>query len=205
MVNELQGLFWDFDGVLMNSNETRDMGFELVLNDFPPDEVSKLLEFHRSNGGLSRYVKFRYFFEQIRNERVTDKQIEDYALNFSEIMLSRLLDKQLIIHETINFVKKYSEAIPMHIVSGSDQNELRKICDFLQIKQFFKSIGGSPTPKIELVANILQSEKYHPNRCLMIGDSINDYHAAKDNGLEFMGYNNKEIECLSTQIINLAL
>ena len=59
-------IFWDFDGVILNSNKVRDKGFETVLSGFPKEEVDKLLKFHRQNGGLSRYVKFRYFFEEIK-------------------------------------------------------------------------------------------------------------------------------------------
>ena len=59
-------IFWDFDGVILNSNKVRDSGFEIVLKDFPKNQVELLLNYHRQNGGLSRYVKFRYFFEVIR-------------------------------------------------------------------------------------------------------------------------------------------
>lgn len=66
MSNRIKTIFWDFDGVLMNSNAVRDKGFELVLADYPKDQVKQLMDFHQANGGLSRYVKFRYFFENIK-------------------------------------------------------------------------------------------------------------------------------------------
>jgi beta-phosphoglucomutase-like phosphatase (HAD superfamily) len=36
-------IFWDFDGVILNSNEVRDNGFETVLKDFPTEQVEQLL------------------------------------------------------------------------------------------------------------------------------------------------------------------
>ena len=72
--------------MLLNSNEVRDAGFIEVLQSFPKEQVAQLLDFHRANGGLSRYVKFRYFFEEIRNEKISDDALQDWANQFSIIM-----------------------------------------------------------------------------------------------------------------------
>jgi len=190
-------IFWDFDGVLMNSNAVRDKGFELVLADYPKDQVKQLMDFHQANGGLSRYVKFRYFFEEVRGEKINDEQVQVWADKFSEIMLANLINKDLLIKETNDFVKANDQNYKMHIVSGSDGNELRKICKGVDIDQYFKSIEGSPTPKKKLVADILEKEKYKLEECVLIGDSINDYEAAEVNKITFFGYNNESLKLIS--------
>lgn len=191
-------IFWDFDGVLMNSNPIRDLGFEKVLADYPEDQVELLLEFHKKNGGLSRYVKFRHFFETIRGEILTEEKLKHYTDSFSKIMLGLLIDSSLLINETIDFVKKNHQNYIMHIVSGSDQNELRKICKELDIDKYFLSIHGSPTPKNDLVKNILTLHKYKQSECILIGDSINDLEAANINSIQFSGFGNSTIKELST-------
>lgn len=194
-------ILWDFDGVLMDSMPVRDRGFELVLKGFPKMEVEKLMEFHRANGGLSRYVKFRYFFEEIRNEPVSDKEVSEWALKFSTIMKKELLDKNLLIKDSVEFVRSNNDRFSMHIVSGSDQSELRFLCKELNIATNFLSINGSPTSKKELVSSILENYKYSKNQVVLIGDSINDFEAAKFNGIEFKGYNNKNLKRLNTGYI----
>jgi len=191
-------IFWDFDGVILNSNKVRDKGFEMVLSGFPKDEVDKLLRFHRKNGGLSRYVKFRYFFEEIKGEEISEEEINDWASKFSDIMLSSLKDKTLLIPETNNFIKENYQNYQMHIVSGSDQTELRELCKSLEIEHFFKSIHGSPTPKNDLVKIIIEKHNYEPASGILIGDSINDYEAAKVNDLHFQAFGNKELESKTT-------
>ncbi len=186
--------FWDFDGVLMNSNAIRDRGFIEVLKDYPDNEVKKLLEFHQLNGGLSRYVKFRYFFEKIRKESISDTDIKGWALRFSIIMKELLVDPTLLIEESVAFVKKHHANYPMHIVSGSDGNELRYLCDQLGIAKYFISIHGSPTPKKQLVHDVLNFHQYKKSDALLIGDSINDYEAAEFNDISFYGYNNPALE-----------
>ncbi|GGE32469.1 HAD family hydrolase [Psychroflexus planctonicus] len=186
-------IFWDFDGVLMNSNAVRDKGFEMVLANYPKDQVKQLMNFHQANGGLSRYVKFRYFFEEVRCEKITDEQVQVWADQFSEIMLANLINKDLLIKETLDFVKENYQKYNMHIVSGSDGNELRQISKGVGIDQCFKSIEGSPTPKKQLVANVLNKNNYTPKECVLIGDSINDFEAAHKNKIQFLAYNNKEL------------
>ena len=191
-------IFWDFDGVILNSNEVRDKGFETVLRDFPKDEVDQLLSFHRKNGGLSRYVKFRYFFEEIKGEEISEEEINDWASKFSDIMLSSLKEKTLLISETNNFIKENHQNYHMHIVSGSDQTELRELCKILEIDHFFKSIHGSPTPKNDLVKMLIDKHNYNPTNGILIGDSINDFEAAKVNDLHFQAFGNKELESKTT-------
>ena len=188
-------IFWDFDGVLMNSNQVRDQGFIEVLKDFPDSQVKKLIEYHQKNGGLSRYVKFRYFFEIIRRENITDLEVENWAYRFSVIMKNLLVDPSLLIMDSIEFVKKKYRDFPMHIVSGSDGNELRYLCDQLDISKYFISIHGSPTPKIQLVQDLMEYHNYSKSESILIGDSINDYEAAKYNGIQFFGYNNSDLKC----------
>lgn len=199
---QIKTIFWDFDGVLMNSNAIRDRGFLEVLKKYPQEEVNQLMTFHQTNGGLSRYVKFRYFFEEIRGEVISENEIQKWANKFSEIMLSSLINKDLLIQETNRFVANNYQNYDMHIVSGSDGNELNKICQGVGISQYFKSIQGSPTPKNTLVKDLIKNEKYNKPNCLLIGDSINDYEAAIDNGISFLGYNNVLIEQKSNIIFN---
>ena len=196
--SSIKTIFWDFDGVLMNSNKVRDQGFIEVLKDFPESQVNRLMKFHQANGGLSRYVKFRHFFEEIRGESITEQEVSQWASKFSAIMLNLLIDKNLLIEETIDFVKDHYHEYNMHIVSGSDGKELNQICKGIEIDHFFKSIEGSPVPKVKLVANILKKENYNKNQCVLIGDSINDYEAANKNEIYFQAFGNKSIENKST-------
>ena len=203
-MNKMKGIetiFWDFDGVILDSMPVRNKGFEIVLKSFPKVQVEKLMEFHLKNGGLSRYVKFRYFFENIRNENVSDQQIEELASEFSSIMKELLVDESLIISDSLNYIKNNYIKYKMHIVSGSDQAELRFLCNELNISQYFISIHGSPTPKIVLVDNLLLSHQYLKDSCVLIGDSTNDLEAANKNGIDFFGYNNLKLRQESDRYI----
>lgn len=203
MLKQYKVILWDFDGVIMDSNSVRDLGFEKVLADYPKESIVELMKFHHQNGGLSRYVKFRYFFENILKQEITEDKIQELANSFSVIMKSLLVNPKLLIEDSISFIKSNFENYSMHIISGSDQNELRFLCSEMQLTQYFESIHGSPTPKKKLVQEVIDSNKYSKETILLIGDSINDFEAAEENGIAFAGYNNEKLlEATNNYIYN---
>ncbi|MEN2400559.1 HAD hydrolase-like protein [Flavobacterium sp. MC2016-06] len=201
-MDKFKTILWDFDGVIMDSMPVRDKGFEIVLKDYPNEQVSLLMEYHRNNGGLSRYHKFRYFFEQIRKQSITELEIQTLAEEFSKVMLENLLDSKLLIIDSLNFIVGNHHKFNMHIVSGSDQKELRYICKTLGLSEYFISIHGSPTPKKELVRQLIEVNKYSKKELILIGDSINDLEAANVNEISFTGYNNEDLKKMTSNYID---
>ena len=189
----IKTILWDFDGVILNSMPIRDFGFEEVFKDYNPKEVQKLLDFHRQNGGLSRYVKIKFFFQEILNQEIGQEEIMVLASKFSDIMKKELINPKYLIQETVNFIKYSHERFHFHIVSGSDEKELKFLCQELKLKPYFISIHGSPTPKTTLVSEIMAEHGYSGRETCLIGDSINDFEAAKGNNISFYGYNNRKL------------
>jgi len=197
-------IFWDFDGVILNSMPIRDKGFLHIFKEYPAEKVAQLLDFHHQNGGLSRYVKIRYFYEKILQEPISEEKVMVLAQEFSHIMRQELANTELLIEDSLNFIKKYHSEKKFHIVSGSDEKELQFLCKELGIADYFVSIHGSPTPKKELVSRLIQAHGYSVENCVLIGDSINDYEAAVQNGINFWGYNNEKLRNLGLYIDKLS-
>lgn len=189
-------IFFDFDGVIIDSMAVRDIGFEIIAKKVLDSQeiIDKFIAYHRYNAGLSRYVKIRHFYEQMLGLSITEEEVNIIASEFSNLMREKLTDKKYLIEETVEFIKSYHEQVVMHIVSGSDEKELNYLCKELGIAKYFKTIEGSPTPKNDLVMNILKKYDYNPKESILIGDSINDFDAANINGIKFYGYNNIDLK-----------
>ncbi|MCT7469052.1 HAD family hydrolase [Aliarcobacter cryaerophilus] len=190
----IKTIFWDFDGVILDSMPIRDYGFAKIFEKFDKELVDKLLEYHTLNGGLSRYVKIRYFYNTLLGLEISDEKVQELADKFSTIMKSELTNKKYLIKETVDFIEKNYQNYNFHIVSGSDEKELNYLCNELGLSKYFKTIEGSPTCKNDLVKNILEIYSYDPKESILIGDSINDYEAASINGIKFYGFNNKTLK-----------
>jgi len=188
-----KAIFFDFDGVILDSLDVREWGFRYIFSDQDPKLVQKLIDFHKANGGISRFYKIRYFHEVLLGSKISKEEVNSFAELFSKNMIPKLNNPSRLIMDTIGFIKENFRNYNMYIVSGSEQEELRWLCEKLNLIKYFHSVVGSPTPKYELVKNIIQTHQYETNSCILIGDSINDYDAAVTNGIEFIGYNNLEL------------
>lgn len=190
----IKNILWDFDGVILDSMEIRDFGFKEIFKDFDSSDVAALIKYHQLNGGLSRYVKIRYFFESILKVSVTETEVLEYASSFSEVMRKELINPKNLIEDSVLFIKENHSKFNFHIVSGSDQVELRFLCKELNLSGYFISIHGSPTTKSTLIRDLLLKFEYQRKETCLIGDSINDYDAAKLNDISFYGYNSTLLE-----------
>jgi len=192
--NVIKTVLWDFDGVILDSMRVRDYGFRTIFQEFPKETVESFIRYHRYHGGLSRFHKIRYFFEEMLHQPIDEKKILLYADRFSNIMKEQLIDPAYLIGQSVAYIKKYYDLYRFHIVSGSEEKELNYLCRHLGIAHYFQTIQGSPTPKIELVRNLILSYGYDPDETILIGDSINDHDAARRNGIRFYGFNNDTLK-----------
>jgi HAD superfamily hydrolase (TIGR01549 family) len=193
MFKNIKNIFWDFDGVLIDSNNIRTNGFREIFHEHPRNLVDQLIEYHFKNGGLSRYDKIKYFYEKILKKSISKTQVVEYSNSYKSIMLNHLLNKKFLINDSLNFIKN-NNSKNMFLVSASDEKELTIICEYLDLKKYFIEIKGSPTTKKNNLKNLLCEYNLESVDSVLIGDSFNDYEAAKFNEINFYGYNNKSLQ-----------
>ena len=160
-----QHIIFDFDGVLVESNEIRFNGFRKLFKDYPQDQIERLVSYAKANGGVSRYKKIEYFFNVIRQEAISNESVNHLAAKFSKLVEQNVVEAKPV-DGSLEFLEKYSNSFDFAIVSGSDQTELREICKKRKIDHFFKKILGSPTEKTDNIASLLTELNWqHNNHC----------------------------------------
>lgn len=189
----IKNIIFDFDGVILDSVPTKTEGYRQLFKNFHTDLIEKMVEYHELNGGISRYKKIQYFFNNLLNEEISQKQIQEYAIKYSELTKQELTKQKYLIEDTITYIKLNFSKYNMHIASGADHQDLIYICDKLDLNKYFISIDGSPKVKTDIVKEIIVNNKYKKEETILIGDSINDFEAASNNNITFYGYNNKSL------------
>jgi len=139
--------FFDFDGVILDSLDIKEEGFRKIFINYSHSQVEKLIIYHNNNLGKSRFIKIKYFYNQILKKEISSKMINNYANLFSIIMRKNLNDKSRLISDAINFIKKEYKINNLFIVSGTEDKELKWLCHSLGIKKYFLEICGSPVSK----------------------------------------------------------
>lgn len=193
----IKNIIFDFDGVILDSVPTKTEAFKKLFEDFPRNLVDELIYYHKINGGKSRYIKIKYFFNELLNKEISENEILEYAKKYSILTKEELANPKYLIEDSLDFIKQNYKKYNFHIASGADEEDLKYICKKLDLTKYFSSINGSPIIKSEIVKNILTHNQYKKEETILIGDSINDYEAANINNIVFYGYNNLELDKIS--------
>lgn len=191
---------WDLDGTLIDSNEVRTNGFKYIFKSFPEKKTSKLIQYHRENGGLSRYHKISYFFEYILKTKIEENTIINYASQYANYMKQHLLNSTLKYSYTdslLNCLKNYSQVL----ITASDQVEAKQVCKAIKIEHFFKKIYGSPKTKEQNFQKLKKNMLQDFNELIYVGDTLNDFEVCKKLDIEFIGINNLALKSLTTNYI----
>ena len=179
-------IIWDFDGVIVDSMNIRSDAFRYALDTYSSRIVDDLLSHHLENGGKSRYEKFERIISRYPEEEMVMKNL----LNRYSKFIDKNLFNHSILNDSIYTSIKLNErlGVQQYIASGSDEVELRRLIEFLNVDKYFKGVYGSPKRKHLIVDNIIKTEARGLDQYLLIGDSKNDMEAAKMNGIDFCMY-----------------
>jgi phosphoglycolate phosphatase-like HAD superfamily hydrolase len=175
---------FDCDGVILNSNSIKsDVFFDTALK-YGKENAEKFLQYHKQRGGVSRYEKFRYFFEEILHKKEYDNELALALEEYGKKVYSKMIDAEETegLREILRVIPKKSSRI---VVSGGNQDELRDILRIKGIDIYFDGIFGSPMDKKEIIINGIKS-KIIRAPVIFIGDSQYDYEVAKMFDLHFV-------------------
>jgi len=183
---EYQHILFDFDGVLVESNEIRFEGFVALFGEIPPEALDRFMSFVKANGGLSRYGKIRYLHDKVLGQPISEEQVDALAGQYSRLVMEKIIRADRVAG-SLEFLAEHGNHFDLAVVSGSDQEELRQVCRARGIDSHFQAILGSPIEKQDNITNLLASQAWDARACVYVGDSLNDYEAATGAGIDFIG------------------
>ena len=185
--NSYLAIFFDFDGVILDSVQVKTRTFAAMFRKYGPEVEKAVVDYHLANGGISRFEKFRYYYEKLLDQPITDLKLKDLGHEFSNLALHSVLESAFIpgALETLQQLKEMK--IPCFIISGTPDKEIKFIIKKKKLTNYFKEIHGAPKKKADVALDIIKRFKFLPKKCLFIGDAMTDYNAAKLSKTNFLG------------------
>lgn len=176
-------IVFDCDGVLLHSNELKSECFALALRETGCAEadIARFLDFQRANFGTSRqrlFVTFPSWELELRPVQDCDGLLALYA--------DQLRGRYVTTPATPDMREVVSALRQPHIVSGSEQAELREVLAERGDAPLFGRILGSPTGKAEHLATLLAEMGAAPEAMLFVGHAEADLRAAAIAGCRFV-------------------
>lgn len=182
----LQAVFFDFDGVIVDSNTIKTEGFRILFNRYDKKIINKIVNYHQEHGGISRVDKIRYVHHHILESPLTDDELSYWNKKYSKLVLEKVISTNWIAGAK-DFLESLHSSIPVFVISGTPEDELRHIIKQRKMEVYFQEILGSPVRKPDHIRNLLSSYCLTPEQCIFIGDALTDYNAARETGLNFIG------------------
>lgn len=184
-IEQYKTSFFDCDGVILDSNQIKTDGFRYALGDENPELVEMFIAYHKANGGVSRYVKFAYFYQELKKAENAEELAKEAIDRYAGYCRSELIRCNEIpgVRNVLEILK--SAGVKSYVVSGGDEKELNEVFHERGLDKYFVEVLGSPKTKKEHLKRI-ESEGSLVKPAVYFGDAKSDYEAAKGFGIEFV-------------------
>lgn len=177
-------LYFDCDGVILDSNEIKSTAFFDVALEFTDESTAhEFMMYHQKNGGISRFKKFEYLFSSMLKQTSFEPDLEKALKRYGQTVLEKLLVCPMI-PGIENFLRDLKDQ-RKYVISGGKQVELEEVFKARGLSLYFEGIYGSPRDKFQLLTDLGLSRGVK-NDGTYFGDSRLDFEAATEFGLDFV-------------------
>ena len=198
MIDALQAVILDFDGVIADSEPLHLKAFQQALSE----------EGIALSGGdyYSRYLGYDDvgMFQALARDRgiaMSDRQITALVARKGEKLEALLHGGQVIFPGAIAFIRAAAAAVPLAIASGALRHEIMEIVEAAAVADLFTTIvaaGDTPESKPSPAPYLLAFEQLRertgktlePLRCVAVEDSRWGLESARGAGLRCVGVTN---------------
>ncbi len=177
----------DFDGVIVESNGAKDEAFETLFSDFP-EYLAPLRAYHLSLNAVDRFSKFRHMTGHILGlpPDEAERVCRDGAVRCQELTRKTVLHCPWV-PGAQQFLEFFYGTRPLYLASATPQAELDWLVENRGLSKYFRGVYGAPIRKAEVLLSILTTQGIPAVQALFIGDSPEDWEAARDAKVPFIG------------------
>jgi phosphoglycolate phosphatase len=183
----MKAVVFDFDGVLVESNDIKTEAFAHVFARFP-SHFDAMMDFHHTHVSATRFAKFDHLLELLGRKGDRDLYA-DLSSEFSAFTTKRVASAPLV-PGAIDLLEWTRARAKTYLASVTPESELLRILAALELTQFFVKIYGCPPwSKVRAIHDVRESISALPSDIVLVGDSAGDQQAARESGVVFVPRN----------------
>ncbi|CAO3440260.1 HAD family hydrolase [Azospirillum endophyticum] len=179
-------IIFDFDGVLADSNDLKGETFVALYADEEPAVQAALRAYHRANGGMPRREKLTRFEREVLGREISEERLDRLVDGFAAAVEQAVIDCAEI-PGAADFLAAHAGHLPLFVISATPHEEMLRIVAGRGMADRFVSVHGSPPRKADTAAMLLARHGLRPERVAFVGDAVQDYAAAAELKLAFVG------------------
>jgi phosphoglycolate phosphatase-like HAD superfamily hydrolase len=183
----IEGILFDFDGVIMDSMELKLDSYCHALERFrfPRDDIKSLQNLYT---GLSRHKVLVLVYEKLSGQRITDPirtELYDRFADHDESSRSLMSP----VPGSLPFLDAVHARFYTAIVTGTPDDVIERTVAFHKLGIYFDAVCGSPRSKQEIVEALIAGQNIDRDKFILIGDGKTDQDAAEACHIRFVGLN----------------
>lgn len=183
-------VFFDLDGVLVDSNELKVDCLREGLAGFPPATVEAFLRGFRASFGRSRREHFASLYQDHLglggDPAGFEVFYERHAGRYAALLARRYPDAPVCAGVVELLTALADTGTRLRVATGTLGPEARRVLDTARLSGFFDGIHGGEHPKADQLATALSDTGVAPGRAILVGDSRHDRIAAHAAGIGFV-------------------
>jgi phosphoglycolate phosphatase-like HAD superfamily hydrolase len=188
----IRAIAFDFDGVLAESVDVKTCAYVSLFEKYGQNIISKVVDYHMRNGGVSRFVKLRTIYDKILKKPLSEDKFKSLSEQFSSIVVDEVVAAPWVSGAKDFLIRNQSRYI-FFIISGTPEDELRGIVHRRKMDHFFDSVRGAPKDKVSLLKEVMIEYHLKSEEVAFIGDAETDWCAARETNVPFI------LRCTSNQ------
>ncbi len=181
----------DWDGTWTPSEGLKQSAYTLTFSEYSEDVPFEEIEAAKrkfAGGKGTRYDVFGEIFTRLGFQ--ADKipvMVAEYAKRYDVVVRNGIV-KLGVSDRDRETLRLLSHKVPHYLISITPEQSLISTVSELGVENFFKSVLGAPTTKVENIKKVATLEKCDPKDVLFVGDGSGDFDAARKFGCDFIGY-----------------
>jgi phosphoglycolate phosphatase-like HAD superfamily hydrolase len=176
---------FDCDGVILDSNVIKTEAFRKVASTFGEDLANRLVSYHVTHGGISRFSKFEWFLREVLGGKFNHQLHESLCAQYGVQVKNALAECEYTTGFLELLQRLNSAGIFPYVVSGGFEEELHEVFSLRKIGSSFAAIFGSPRTKQQILAE-LEIGGVNISSGIFWGDAKADHDAAAQSGMKFV-------------------
>lgn len=197
-------VFWDFDGVIKDSTAIKLAAYVEMFLDFGP-AIGQCVSAHcQSDGGLSRYDRIPKLFKACVGVTLDETECEYYCKRYSQLVVNSVIACPFV-PGAIDALERKGCHQSFILVTNTPKLEIDEILRKLDLAKYFDDVFGAPSKKEDVLRTVLDRKRNDCVKAVFIGDTINDFVAAKENNVSFILRRSPESKLVDECVVEAAI
>ncbi len=176
-------LVFDFDGVILRSDDIRAAGVRNLFSDFP-DQQDAIFGYYNDHRGINRLLFFEGVYRDVLHLPYDEKIGVTLGKRYSDEIIERVIRDADLIPGALEFLAM--RGAPRFLATSGPANDVARLLSAFKLSEYFAKIYTYPFSKADAIRDVQATLGLDLDQIAFFGDAMADFNAARDAEVDFI-------------------